>query len=299
MKKDGPRLIVGARVLTKAIYVSKKPERTYGTKYNARSKTVFGTVIDITRSKPTPTGRLQTYIIADWQLGERTKRWEVRSEHVKPATPNDQLENPGSSDDLQFIEGVQDGATVASSTSPPSVLLPRQQDLVEVQDGAPIASSTSIPSVLLPRQQELVVSRNGTAWYKDDKATMKEINGFVPYREWYLGTPVDDKLGTNRDPTCNWSKLEYFQFMFPPKQLQLMVEETNKQIGIHFKPISPGELMKFFGVCLLITRCEFADRRSLWSTSSLSKYSAAPCFGKTGMPKDRFDMILKNIRFSR
>ena len=188
MKKDDPRLIVGARVLTKAIYVSKKPERTYGTKYNARSKTVFGTVIDITRSKPTPTGRLQTYIIADWQLGERTKRWEVRSEHVKPATPNDQLENPGSSDDLQFIEGVQDGATVASSTSPPSVILPRQQDLVEVQDGAPIASSTSIPSVLLPRQQELVVSRNGTAWYKDDKATMKEINGFVPYRVVFRNT---------------------------------------------------------------------------------------------------------------
>lgn len=57
-------------------------------------------------------------------------------------------------------------------------------------------------------------------------------------------------------------------------------------------------MLKFFGLCILVTRFEFGSRRELWSMARPSKYIPSPVLGKTGMPRNRFDDIFTSLRFS-
>ena len=91
--------------------------------------------------------------------------------------------------------------------------------------------------------------------------------------------------------------------MFPPAQLREIVRLTN--INLAKLPrhnltrwVTEGEIVKFFGIVILMTRYEFKDRASLWSTVDTSKYIPAACFGKTSMGRCRFDNILRCIQFS-
>ena len=59
-----------------------------------------------------------------------------------------------------------------------------------------------------------------------------------------------------------------------------------------------GEIVKFFGVMLLVTRFEFRSRASVWSSTSTNKYIPDPSFGLTGMPQKWFDDLWMCIRFS-
>ena len=59
-----------------------------------------------------------------------------------------------------------------------------------------------------------------------------------------------------------------------------------------------GEIVKFFGVMLLVTQFEFGSQASLWSNVTTNKYIPAPSFGLTGMPQKRFDDLWMCIRFS-
>jgi hypothetical protein len=87
--------------------------------------------------------------------------------------------------------------------------------------------------------------------------------------------------------------------MFPPTQLQQMLALTNYQLRRAGKPmLSKGELLKFFGILILMTKFEFMSRRHLWSTTATSKYLPPPSLGKTGMSKNRFENIFRYIRWS-
>ena len=59
-----------------------------------------------------------------------------------------------------------------------------------------------------------------------------------------------------------------------------------------------GEIDKFFGVMLLVTRFEFGSRASLWSNTSTNKYISALSIGLTVMPRKQFDDLWMCIRFS-
>jgi len=59
------------------------------------------------------------------------------------------------------------------------------------------------------------------------------------------------------------------------------------------------ELLKFFGVLILMTSFEFTSRASLWSSVAPMKYRPAPHFGLTGMSKHRFDDLFRAIRWSK
>jgi hypothetical protein len=63
--------------------------------------------------------------------------------------------------------------------------------------------------------------------------------------------------------------------------------------------ISIGELLKFFGVLVPLTRFGFGKRHAFWKGSPTSKYIPAPAFGKTGMSRNRFDEILQCVRSDR
>ncbi len=60
-----------------------------------------------------------------------------------------------------------------------------------------------------------------------------------------------------------------------------------------------GELLKWFGVLVLITRFEFGNRRDLWSNSTAPfKYIPAPDFGAIGKARHRFEDIMRHVRWS-
>ena len=73
--------------------------------------------------------------------------------------------------------------------------------------------------------------------------------------------------------------------LFPPEQLQLILQLTNNELAMVRKSYTmAGEIVKFFGVLLLVTWFEFGSQASLWSITSTNKYIPAPSFGLTGMP---------------
>jgi hypothetical protein len=97
--------------------------------------------------------------------------------------------------------------------------------------------------------------------------------------------------------------------MFPPDQLATIVTLTSEHlIGLDKEnttpgdikdPTTPGEILKLFGVLILITRYEFSSRASLWSKTAPTKYQPAPSFGRTGMSRHRLDSVWAAIRFSK
>ena len=87
--------------------------------------------------------------------------------------------------------------------------------------------------------------------------------------------------------------------LFPPQQLRLILQLTNNELAMARKNYTTaGEIVKFFGVMLLVTRFEFGSRASLWSNVTTNKHIPAPLFGLTGMPWKRFDDLWMCIRFS-
>jgi hypothetical protein len=87
--------------------------------------------------------------------------------------------------------------------------------------------------------------------------------------------------------------------MFPPAALRHFIECTNIELLHADKEVMEyEEAIKFFGIIILATRFEFTARASLWSAARISRFHASPCFGKTGMVRNRFDDIWSCMRFS-
>jgi Transposase IS4 len=106
---------------------------------------------------------------------------------------------------------------------------------------------------------------------------------------WASGCNVDQRI----------SLRNVFLQMFPPAELSIILRETNNQRQqINKRLMTKGELLKFFGVVILVTKYKFTSRASLWITSPPSKYEACPNFGQTGMSHGRLDDIWRCIRFS-
>jgi hypothetical protein len=137
-----------------------------------------------------------------------------------------------------------------------------------------------------------------TEWFSDDIATQYPINGITQPRQWGLKTPIGDILTSGCDVRRTLSRLDYYLLMFPPNALTTICNCTNLNLDKLQKPTTTkGELLKFFGVMILITRFEFTNQSSLWSSKS-SKYIPAVELGKTGMSHQRFDDLWKCIQFS-
>ena len=87
--------------------------------------------------------------------------------------------------------------------------------------------------------------------------------------------------------------------LFPPEQLQLILQLTHNELAmVRKKHTTAGEIVKFFGVMLLVTQFEFGSWASLWSNTYTNKYIPARSFGLTGMPWKQFDDLWMCMRFS-
>ena len=97
-----------------------------------------------------------------------------------------------------------------------------------------------------------------------------------------------------------YTPYDFFLSCFPKDQLRAMVEQTSANLTMASKPMtSIGEILKWIGINILITRYEFGERSSLWSSKSGSKYIPAPNIGyRTGMSRERYDTLLQHMSWS-
>ena len=137
-------------------------------------------------------------------------------------------------------------------------------------------------------------------WFDAPSTCLKDINGAVLYRDWGVRTATGNIWRTGFNVDERISRLDVFLQMFPPAMMNVIVTNTNKELNklVNKKEITKGELLKFFGIIILATKYEFTKRSSLWSSSPPSKYESAPNFGKTRMPRARFDDIWRCIRYA-
>ena len=150
-----------------------------------------------------------------------------------------------------------------------------------------------------------MTSANDRNWY--DGNCKVEVNGKHSSRFWKLqdqyGRGTEFTPGCDRGKSPKFSPLDYFLAVFPKSQLRQMQERTSIALTSAspkaLQPTTIGEILKFFGVLLTITRYEFGLRSSLWTTKGFTRLVPPPNLGeKTGMSRERFDALWRHMVWS-
>ena len=180
-----------------------------------------------------------------------------------------------------------------TSSEEPTVAVLRETPPLTTENNNNIIASNDTP---LP---EAAATVHDQEWFMDDPTMKRPVNGNYHFRNWASKTRMGYMLRSGGDHQNSYSHLEYFLMLLPPEQLQLILQLTNNKLAMARKNYTmAGEIVKFFGVMLLVTWFEFGSRASLWSNTSTNKYIPAPSFGLTGMPQKQFDNLWMCIRFS-
>ena len=109
--------------------------------------------------------------------------------------------------------------------------------------------------------------------------------------------PIDEIISRGHSPS-QMQPMDYFMWMFPQEHLALMVSYTNDAMQSRgLRLTTRGDILKFFGVLILIIRIEFGSRRYLWSSQLSSKYLPKPQFGNI-ISRTRFEELRQNVTFS-
>jgi Transposase IS4 len=141
---------------------------------------------------------------------------------------------------------------------------------------------------------------NAHKWFAIEKARNDDTNGPIPRKKWWFIGNDGEHWEPNDDPDGEkWTPLEYFLTTMPPAAMKRILTETNKKLLlIASAPIDTAELLRFFGICLLVTRCEFGAQCDLWSHSTGCKNIPSANFGATGMSRNRYKEIWIHLTFS-
>ena len=126
------------------------------------------------------------------------------------------------------------------------------------------------------------------------------MNGRVCPIMWRFKDKDGMWLREGDDVNLTRSCLHYFEAAFPSNALRRILHLTNRKLRAkEVDEIDMGELYKFFGICILVTKFEFSSRRDLWSTISNCRYIPPASIGEnTGMSRNRFDEIWSSLTFS-
>ena len=82
------------------------------------------------------------------------------------------------------------------------------------------------------------------------------------------------KLNFGIDTTADDIYVQLFEGLFSANLLDLMVTEMNKKIS--GDPLTYGELLKWIGLCVLMSTVDGSDRWSFWSTRDIDIFHGAP-----------------------
>ena len=291
--KNDQRKTIGAVVhsLAKSVRSDAECKRLFGNRL-WNSTYLRGVVVDV-GTELTLKGRRQAIVTVQYDLpgGNNITRGmklvQVKNgpppvnhetvNHPTIARPSSPAEDHTSSDEEDSILGTLDnpldGATVSYHT---------QEEDDEEEDDEEVA----------------IPAPGGMTWVHDDDFAKSDVNARIPLRQFTVTDVMRRKFYSGCDSRGTIPILEYFTAVYPVAMVEECVRRTNMELLLKGKEIVDlGEMMKFFGVAILATRFEFGSRRELWSMRSISQYIPAPCFGRTGMSRDRFDTIFSHLRF--
>ena len=306
--KIDERKVVGAKVNASCLSVQNKSEcaRRWGSA--TRTKRLNGTVACVIRPPQGQKYRLK--VMFDLENGA-SKEVEVTIGRLKAgwlqvennSAGNDAAQEPEATD---IVEPEASGAATTNTTNiaevsetgspPPPVAIPPPPPPVAIPLPPPP------PPVAIPPPPAAVpppvATANGRHWFPTDGHG--HINGSINSRHWSVQDSMGQSYGPrNVEAAANHSRLDMFLLSFPPHHLNKIVQLTSsKLLNLNKTPTTKQEILKLFGVLVLITRFEFGSRASLWATTAPSKYIPAPCFGKTGMSRHRFDVLFRCLTFS-
>ena len=272
-----PRHIVGSMVAAKACHVTNLAEcvRRYGS--NSKTKRVQGIITHVEVIKNSTTNRTTTFVMAPYDLGGTTIhpcRLNIRSVKAVPA-PTAATVSRGGGTLLGSTDGdsmttevlMQPTATLPTLEAPsnnntsleqPTVAVARETPPLTTQNNDTVIANNDTP---LPEAAAIVHDQE---WFVDDPATKLPVNGNYHSCNWAVKTRMGYMLGHGGDHQNSYSRLEYFLMLFPPQQLQLFLHLANNELAMARKNYTmAGEIVKFFGVMLLVTQFEFGSRASL------------------------------------
>jgi hypothetical protein len=162
----------------------------------------------------------------------------------------------------------------------------------------PTQTTTAEDDPLLPEEPAVMVHE--TDWFKDTSYMHHDMNGSVKKIKWEFTGRDGREWSAGDDPRGERTMLDYFMSVFPPNASRRIILLTNEKLRAkELEEIDLGDLLKFFGILILITKFKFGNRSSLWSSRAECRYIPAPRFGDTtGMPRHRFDDIWRALTFS-
>jgi Transposase IS4 len=86
----------------------------------------------------------------------------------------------------------------------------------------------------------------------------RDINGSVETINWQFKTEMGKEMTEDSNVEMERLPLDYFMACFPPQAMRNIITLTNKKLHEDdLQEMEMGELLKFFGVLILITWLEF------------------------------------------
>ena len=123
-----------------------------------------------------------------------------------------------------------------------------------------------------------VVSQNhGRNWVNADSNTVfGDVAKAPPKMAWHQRSPLGDKIGPGNRDYENMSRLDAFLLMFPPAQLEhcRKLTETKLKGTNPEEKLTTQELVRWMGICLLITRINYTGRRGVYPATTLEADSS-------------------------
>ena len=305
-----PRFVVGASVWAKGTVITNAAElhRRFGR--NDTHAWVPG-IVSKGFIQETSSGRRMRYVKAHWYLGGENgvKEKEVALSSVKIYPPDsgtipvDLTVWHDHGGKWPRVADVEANSTVheVEKTSAPSLSIHSADDSVTVDP------TTECPQPALPPRVSLSPGANtahnfkvhNTEWTTEAEFDM-ETNGSRPTIPWVIKDGFCNHHTEGGDTGGQLSRLDYFLMMFPPDALRHIITLTNAQLSKrNLDEMDVAEFLRWFGVVLLISRCEFSTRRELWAARSHSKFLPSVELGRsTGMSRQRYDDIWTCLRLS-
>ena len=291
-----PRRVVGGSVWAKSTAISNDSRRIFGV--DADKLWVEGVVLEVLVNRPEGARRATTVIKARYKIGDTEKTAVIGLAQLKKQNPVAEPAEPAQPAAVaptapEPAVAIANGASPDNITAPPAVNAPPPGTS---QSGLSSLSASTAGSSRVP-----VATAHGVDWYVDANSELP-VNGAFVRKTWKV---TDQYTGQDYTPGCDSNKelrpIDFFMAVFPKKQLSMMVEKTSERLVVAGKPrLTKGELLKWFGVLILITRFEFGERDHLWRETSTCKYIPSPSFGqRTGMTRDRFNDIFRYMVWSQ
>ena len=234
--RTDPRRCLGAAVCAKETVITSKAECMRPFVPNYKDKVVSGTVLYVVTDRST--GRASTSLRVDWTLSE--------SDTPKKCVKTVKLcKTPRSS-----TKPVLDRNSESTSPETPVSEFPQRppSDDTESED-------FEISAISLFRRPD--ATAHGVEWYTHEVLT--PIGGVICKRDWHIRTQSGDCLADGVGEKC-FSPFDYFIAIFPRSNRLEMVEwKIERLLRIGRAGASDRDVLRFFGITVLMTRFEFGN----------------------------------------